>query len=250
MHRVNTEAFVVKSRNHGEADKIYTLFTKKLGKIKALAKGVRKISSRRSGSLDALNRISAGLVESSNMLLVTEVQILDSYPRLKQNLEALSLGYSILELIDKFLPEAEELKVVYDLLEEALASIVLYKEGGKRVVYLLFEVKLLMLLGYDPILDFCASCYKDYNEEWVETRFNSRSGGLICENCREGGEVIANETLDFMRLLRKIDFKDMPRLEVEKMVLLEADNVLHKFVEHHLEMPIRSRKVFSSSPIK
>ncbi|MBI4091250.1 DNA repair protein RecO, partial [candidate division WWE3 bacterium] len=87
-----SEGIVLKVRNHKEADKIVTLYTKKEGKMDFLAKGVRRINSRRSGSLDIINKIKFEYVSGQFLPVITEVEFLESFRALKKNLESLSYG--------------------------------------------------------------------------------------------------------------------------------------------------------------
>jgi len=103
MRRGTLEGIVLKSKNHGEGDKIIHIFSKKRGVVKFVAKGVRKITSRRLGSLDLLNQIVFSFHESSTFPYLTEVKLLNSFSSLKEKLNRVSYGYTVLELLDKFL---------------------------------------------------------------------------------------------------------------------------------------------------
>lgn len=140
------EGIVLKRINVGEADRILTVFTRDLGKIKVKAVGVRKITSKRSAHIEPLNYTCMSLYKGKGMYTLTEVTTKESFSSLKENLETIGFAYHLCELIDGLLPEGQENGQVFTLLKE-----VLYDLSGK--VHLaerihVFEIALLTALGY------------------------------------------------------------------------------------------------------
>jgi DNA repair protein RecO (recombination protein O) len=124
------------------------LLTREGGKVSALAKGVRKISSKRSGNLDSLNHVIVNLAESgSGHKVITEVKTIESFIELKNSLERSQIGYYFAELVNKALEEDAESSGVFDLLNEYLGN--LCKEEVKlNLLVSKFEYLLLKELGY------------------------------------------------------------------------------------------------------
>jgi DNA repair protein RecO len=160
------ECLVLKSSNYRDADKLYTFFSPQLGKFTAAAKGVRKISSKRLGSLDALNCLQISFRESSKGFKdIHQVQVLESYKDLKSAMSGIAKGLYIAELIHRFFfhdtSEHEAAPEVYDLAVKSLRSLdkfyKKYPEGSFNFVPVrimnLFEAKLMSFLGYEMSLN-------------------------------------------------------------------------------------------------
>lgn len=145
MHGVKTEGIVLKRRDLGEADRILTVFTKKLGKISVLAKGVRRITSRRAGNVELLNRVLVYLHQSKNFLILTEAAALDTYQKLKADLTLATYSFHIVELVDKMTAENQENKIVYEHLVEVLKRL---ERNPRQILVRAFEAKILSNLGF------------------------------------------------------------------------------------------------------
>src|SRR3989344_6063863 len=141
MKSTVTEALVLKTRNYKEADKILTIFSRREGKMSVLAKGLRKIKSKRAGSLDVLNLVKMGIVDSKAIPVVTETALLDSFKAVKRNLDNLKLGYVIVELLDKLTSFGEGNTKIFELTIESLHNIGRLKDGGRRLALTYFEYK-------------------------------------------------------------------------------------------------------------
>lgn len=150
MYGFTTKAVVLKNIIHKDADKIYTLLSQDKGKITGIAKGVRKISSRRSGNLDTLNLVEVHLnPHKSGFNYITEVKTLETYKKAKEKLPLSKQGFYIAELINKFLREDDDAGEVFDLVVSALRNI---EQDGMNISLAVnkFEIKLMQLLGYQP----------------------------------------------------------------------------------------------------
>jgi DNA repair protein RecO len=147
MKKHTVEAIVIKNVNYKDTHRIYTLMSAEKGKISAIARGVRKISSKRSGSLDSLNLVKIGITESnSGFYSITEVQVENSYSKLKQNLDLVFIGMYFVELVDVFLEPDHQNYAVYRLLKSAMH--VLSKNPQRpEIVVNVFELRLLDELG-------------------------------------------------------------------------------------------------------
>jgi DNA repair protein RecO (recombination protein O) len=141
---------VIKRKNYGEADKIVTLLTKEKGKIQTIAKGIRKIKSRKAPHLELFNQISTFVFKGRNFHIITEVESKNTYPFLKKDLKRVVSAYKIVEQIDKLCPEEETYPQVYVLLVDTLEKL---NEPECKIEYQLenFSGRLLKILGYLPV---------------------------------------------------------------------------------------------------
>jgi len=140
-----TEGIVLKRRNFGEADKILTIFTRDYGRIKAIAKGVRKITSRKAGKLELFNHCKLVLAKGKDLDIVTEVEVINNFSSWRKNLDKIAVAWYFCELIDKLTAEGQANKDIFELLKNYLKKI---KENNNPHFIRSFEEYLLNKLGF------------------------------------------------------------------------------------------------------
>lgn len=160
-----TEGIVLKRVNFGEADRILTIFTKHYGRIKAMAKGVRKLKSRKAGSLELFNHVGLFLSEGKDLDLITEAEIINSFANLRQNLGGVGHAFQMVEVVDRLTAEREKSEPVFDLLLEAL-------KGQKTVRE--FEIEILQELGFGTPRDLSEKSLENFIENIIEKRLKSK----------------------------------------------------------------------------
>ena len=119
----NTEGIILKRRNYGEADRIVVIYTKHLGKISCLAKGVRRPNSRKRASIELFSQIKTGGVLHSGINLITETVIVNSHPVLRNDLTRVNAAYQVCEILDRLTVDGSETVGVYPLTVECLNTI-------------------------------------------------------------------------------------------------------------------------------
>ena len=168
-----TEAVVLKRRNQGEADRIVTLFTKHHGKIVAVAKGVRRIHSRRAGSLEPGTQAQAFFATGKNFDIITEVKLINSFPRARTNLTKVTQLHQILEIVDLLTRENQDHPKVYQLLIDSLASI---DGNGSSRNKITDNVRLIIHdLGFGFPPDNSETALKHHLENITEKKLNSKA---------------------------------------------------------------------------
>lgn len=145
MRGFKTEGIILKRRNFGEADRILTVFTPSKGKISVLAKGVRRIKSRRAGNVELLNRAVMYLYQSKGMPILTEAQTLASFQKIKEDLTLSTYAYHLIELVDKLTAENQENRILYEHLVEVLKRL---ERKPRQILIRAFEAKILSNLGF------------------------------------------------------------------------------------------------------
>ena len=172
MRSLKTEGIVIKRRNFGEADRILTIFSKNFGKISVKATGVRKIISRRSGHIELLNRCTFSLYKGRGMAVLTEVENIENFSEIKDDLTKVGFSYHICELIDGLCAEEQEHEDVYELLKNTLNRL----ESNEDLVSVIheFEIELLTRLGF-----YKAPIRKDFDtsafiEQLLERKLKSK----------------------------------------------------------------------------
>lgn len=165
------EAIILKRRNVGETDRILTVFSKEYGKLRVIAKGIRRITSRRAPHLEIFNRATLLLYQGKSLDIVTEVMLLDGFQHIRNNLLLINAGYYACELVDVLLPERQEHRDVFETFKNhlhQLDSSKLYNQSEA------FALSLLHSLGFLPPSRILSSTeIQPYIERIAERRFRS-----------------------------------------------------------------------------
>lgn len=169
-----THAIVLKRRNIGEADRVVTIFSKEYGRMKVIAKGVRRVHSRRSAYLEVFSHTVLMLHRGKTWDSVTEASPIHAFSALRRSLPRVSHAYYLCELVDALLPERQEHGDVYMLLLGALTALNDTVGNDPTEVSEQFALELLRILGYlarDRILP--SGQIDPYIERIIERRIRS-----------------------------------------------------------------------------
>ena len=128
----STEAIVLRTRDNKDADKIITLFTRDFGKQTVIAKGIKKLSSRKRGNLEVFNEVKTSVVNTKGMGIITEVQLLNSFENVRSSLPKTSVAYFVVEVISQTTQDNEKNEEIYELLLGYLTKI--NNSGNGRVI--------------------------------------------------------------------------------------------------------------------
>src|SRR5438105_3041807 len=183
MSAEKATALVVRTVDWSETSRIATLWTREFGKVRALAKGGRRLKSNFETALDLLTLCSMVFLRKSSgsLDLLTEAQVVRRFPRLRADLPALYAGYYIAELLADWTEDYDPHPVLFD---EALATLqTLGTPGAPTGVRLArFELVLLRELGYSPVLEACAACGAPVDGRGLA--FSPAAGGVVCPACQ------------------------------------------------------------------
>lgn len=238
MRKFNTNAIVLKSIKYRDSDKIFTLFTKDYGKISAIARGVRKISSRRSGNLDTLNFVDVSIHEDSRGFKnIEEVRTIESFKKVKSDLGKCAKAYYIVELVHKAVEEGDKVSGIFELLIKCLKA--LDKNGYSGDLFITyFEINLMEMLGYQMSVKKCRKCGRVLDDNWKKYSFNVDNGSIECENCAKFGIDISREAALVMEPIYagKMD---------KKMhgVVSEIDKIMKIYIGRKLENKFKSLEI-------
>lgn len=139
------DGIILKRRNTGETDRIITIFTKEYGKLRLLAKGVRRVSSRRAPHLEIFSHVIMMIHKGKTMDIITEAESLDHFEELRSDLSRVSAGYYLCELVNSLTPEKQEHRNVFALLLRALRAL---EENKRTTVIAAFPGILVEMLGF------------------------------------------------------------------------------------------------------
>lgn len=233
------EGVVLKTIKLGEADRIVTLFTRTNGKMRAVAKGIRKTKSRFGGRLEPFTRVQLVVYRGRNLDTITSADILTSFEEVRADYARLTAAAALVDAVEKITPERERAFSTYALLLAGLGALA---DGRGGTVVPAFLVKLLSLSGYHPQLSVCAGCGTDKGL----SAFSPVIGGAVCNSC--WGEdrdalQLPPEGIALLARLLSSDF-GQPAGPGETIALTR---VLRAYAEFHLERPLRSLHMLVAS---
>lgn len=225
---------VLRTHRLGEADKIVVLLTEGRGKVRAVAKGVRKTKSRFGGRLEPMSHVALQLYEGRQLDTVTQAETLDAFRHVRENLDRLTRAGAILEAVDQVAQEGEPNPRLYQMLVGALRHLA---GSDSPLVVAGFYLKLLALEGSQPVLDSCAGCGAS-EEQGPLVAFDLSQGGTLCRSCRRGSALSPTA----LGLLREILGGGLGRalLEPASDATAEVDAIATRAVEEHLERRLKA----------
>lgn len=230
---VNTQGIVLKAVTYKENDLILTIFTRKLGKISAIARGAKKNKSALLSSCQIFAYANFTLKKEGNMYRVTQSEIIKSFYNLSYNLEAFSYATHILKLIDNTLVDSQSNNRLFILLAQ---SLYLYSEEKIDMEYitLCFELKFLDYIGFKPIVSICVNCNeKNLNNVF----FNVYEGGVLCDKCSklyEHNLKINITTTKLMQYILNNDILICSKAKVSKYLINELKRILKIYMNTYL----------------
>lgn len=246
LYRV--EAIVLKRTDYGEADRLVTLLTPNLGKLCAIAKGVRKPTSRKSGHLELFTHVHLLLAKGKQLDIITQADTLDAFLPLRENLERVGYAYYLAELVDRFAEEGTENRVLFN---ELLRALVRLGEDATNpdVLARFFELRVLNDAGYRPQLFHCVHCGKPI--EPTENYFSVEAGGVLDPECvqtrraQQAGhaydaQALALQALKLLRYLQTRDWEAVRALRVPPETMAQAEAVMSRYITYHLERHLKS----------
>ncbi len=234
-----TEAVVLRRHDLGETDRILTLYTRDYGKIKVVAKGVRKPGNRKAGHVELFMRSDVLIARGRSLDVLTQAQMLDAFLPLRQDLVGTTYATHFIELIDAFTEEGDENKPLYDLLIAGLAW--LSQAEDYRLFARYYELRLLDLVGYRPQLFQCAACSRVVEPQ--DQFYDPVAGGVICPACGQDhprARSISLKTLKLLRYLQKQPFEAVAQLKVGFPTQAECERLLHATLVYHLERRLKA----------
>jgi DNA repair protein RecO (recombination protein O) len=182
VKELSDEAVVLRTYKSGEADRVCVLWTRHHGKVRILAKGVRKTSSRMGGSLEPMAHVKVDLVKARGDLYVTRhVAHLTRLTTLRESYPRIAAGLAVVEVVDAIPTEEAADEGIFDLLVRVLQTLD-NPEFEPELVAASFFLKLLAYDGSEPVVDQCANCASP----GPLVAFNAEVGGMLCANCRSG----------------------------------------------------------------
>lgn len=237
--------------DYGEADRILTIMTPQLGKLRVIAKGTRKITSRKAGHVELFTRVRLLLAHGRTFDIVSQAETVEPYRPLREDLLRGSYAHYLSELIDAFAQEGSEDIALYDLLVNGLTWVA--EAPNPAIAARYFELRLLTLTGYRPQLFRCARTGEpvDIDTPAGEGKparpptiaFSPTEGGVLCPaaaNQARDAMAVSVNTLRLLRALQTEPFEDVSTRQFTPAALGQAEQVMRRYLTFILERNLRS----------
>ncbi len=235
QHTFRLEAVVLRHSDWGEADRLLWIYSLEMGKLRAVAKGVRKVRSRKAGHLEPFTRVSLLLARGRDLPLITQVETVDPFLALRDDMAGITYASYVVELLDRFTYEEGENSSLYHLLVDTLTRLAHLPEQRDLVVRY-YEMRLLDLTGFRPQLFQCVNCKREIRAE--DQFFSNLLGGVLCPNCGPGAEAvqpISMTALKYLRHFQRSGFQEAARARLAEATNRELELLMQHYLTYVLE---------------
>ncbi len=233
--------------DYGEADRIVTFYTSGFGKLRGIAKGARRSRKRFANALEpfSCSRLLFSRRGADSLALIEGSDVTCHFSTIRTDLEKTMTASCLIDLTDQFTQEDKKNEPLFRLLYDFLQLL----EAGSEAESLLrfFEIRLLKLSGYDPVLDHCLACKTLVRQE-TSYRFNAADGGLLCGDCRPETPDAIPVSLGTIRTLmlgRELPVNRLGRLLLSVQAAEESRRLLGHFIQHLLGRELKSVHVLN-----
>lgn len=231
---INTQGIILRAVKYKENDLILTIFSRKLGKISAIAKGARRSKSPLISSCQVFAYSNFTLKKRGDMYTVNQSEIIKTFYEISYDLDIFSYATYIMQLIDYNLEQEVNNNRLFVLLAQTLY---LYAKEPVDIVFIknAFELKFLDYIGFRPIVNKCSNCESKNLEKSV---FNIYHGGIICNRCSDLFEYNIKIDLTTIRLMEYILNNDIlicSKAKVSKYIVNELNKILKIYLDHYVD---------------
>jgi len=242
-----TEAIVLRVIDYGESDRIVTFCTADFGKIRGIAKGARRSRKRFVNALEpfSCSRVHFSRRGPDSLALIEGCDILSHFPAIRADLEKTLAASYLIDLTDQFTPEDKKSETSFYLLYNFLQ--LLEETAMTEALLRFFEMRLLRISGYDPVLNHCLCCKTPIGKQ-AAYRFDAAKGGLTCNVCEPESPDAIPVSLGTIRTLllgREMEIDRLGRLLLSGRSADESRRLLAYFIRHILGRELKSVHVLN-----
>ncbi|MBN1913526.1 MAG: DNA repair protein RecO [Candidatus Omnitrophica bacterium] len=239
------ETIVLRRRDFRETSLIVDFYSRERGKFSGLLKGIRADPSKFASNLELFshNDIIFYPKADSSLYLVSQCDIKNNFPSIRQDLSRVGMASFMVELLDEIVPQEDKNEEIFRLLLESLAELEHTLSPGK--IAMIFKIKILALSGFKPHFDSCLSCAGRIMDN---AKFSLSLGGLLCPGCfakDPKARSIFKGTVASILYIERNEFKNTLNLGLNPQIKKELDMVLNSFLNFHLEKELKTQKVIN-----
>jgi len=230
-----TQGFVLKKKDFGESDRIFTIFTKDFGKLEILGKAIRKIGSKLRGGMELFCLSNIEFIQGKTHKTLTDAISIENFLNLKKDLKRLKIVFDISEMINSLIKGEEKDEKIWKLLKETFERLNKIPLSIKECwfIYYYFLWNFLSILGYKPQLNFCSICQKKLVPQGLY--FSFQEGGVICSDCSKKlkeKKKISPEAVKILRLILEKDSDFLKKLKFEREHQKEIKEISENYLSN------------------
>lgn len=236
MATYRDQGIVLRTWKLGETDRILNLLTVGRGKVRAVAKGVRRPGSRFGGRLEPFGLVDLQLYEGRNLDVVSQAELIDAHAAIRDDFELTACAGLMAELVDHVAQEGERDNRLFLLFRSGLQALAA-RPRYPAIFADAFMLRLAGSVGFHVFTDACASCRRPGPHAFL----NVARGGAQCVDCAPpGSKALDEQTVALVRLLASDDWTSLPSAADAVGARRTAAAFARAFVEHHLDRRLRS----------
>ncbi|UCF60271.1 MAG: DNA repair protein RecO [Anaerolineaceae bacterium] len=234
-----TEAVVLRRQDLGEADRILTVYSLDRGKLRLVAKGARRPSSRKAGHLEPFTRVKLLLARGRELDIITQAEAIETYRGILEDLIRFGQASYTAELLDCFTVEQEENQTLYRLLINTLERLISGEEPAATMLF--YELRLLDHVGYRPELFRCVGCGEEIRPR--DQFFSAAEGGILCPKCgseRGDASPISLNELKVLRHFARNPFHVATSAQIRPKIYEGVDRLMEGYISYLLERKLNA----------
>lgn len=240
MNEVTTLAFILKTVPYKENDRLVYAYTKEFGKLTFIAKGVNKLTSKNAYSLQELTLVEMTVIPKKRISTFIKANIVEFYRFIKEDIVLQVYSSYIMEYIYKQEEENNPNEEVFNLIFDAMNA--LLKGYPPKLVYSLFNIKMLALSGTQLVVDQCSRCH----EVKPMVSISVKDGGFICCDCKQEDPLFSKEQLKLFRHLVLLGFKRIDDIHYQESDLMKITKIIEDFVEEYSGIYFQTKKFMTN----
>lgn len=230
----SVSGIVINEVKFSDSSKILNIYTKEMGKVTVMAKGARRPKSKLIAYSQVFSQCEYELHKGRSWYYINEASMINSFYNIRENLERTSIGFYMLELVNKSTPDLEKSENIYSLLEKSL--LVLEDLDDNYLEFTVaFQLKLISFLGYRPHLDSCVICSSELADAY---RFSIANSGMLCRECFKQdfqAEKLDQESYLAMIKLLYVKLDELDSISVDRDILKRLQRLVEQYIMHSLD---------------
>jgi DNA repair protein RecO (recombination protein O) len=244
------EAIILRRQAVGEADRVITLFTREHGRLRTVARGVRRTTSRLAGRIEPFTHARLLLARGRTLDVIAQAEVVAAFAGLRADLTRSAYAAYVAELVDRFLPDRDRNESVFALLRTTLAALNQAAGEDAQVLALWFALHLAAELGYRPETEACVACGRRVPhlpgramEAWA---FSPALGGALCPACRSQDANALGASPGILAAFEHLldtPWERVKRLRLTQSQREEMAHLVQAHLEHRLEAKLRAPSV-------
>jgi DNA repair protein RecO (recombination protein O) len=239
---VSTDAIVLRSMKYGDTSKIVTLYSRKYGKIRVIAKGARSAKNKFGASLEPMMHSSMIVYkkEHRELHLLSQSEIASPFLKLNDDGDKMAVGLAMIELVNMIMHNEEENQSMFSLLLESLGAVDASMKNPANIFFA-FELRLAEIFGYGLDVQRCSRCGRDVaeNRSGAFAFIHLASGSVVCSDCHKehntGGVKVSKRILESLSRLRSAPIRSVGQVTLSPSMENEMIALLQTYLRYHIE---------------